>query len=430
MSAPLPALQAEMERRWSPERLRELQLIGKLSWQEGAQAHLVGGAVRDLLLHRPVQDWDIAVEGDVERIAARLVDRSLGYRICKRSAFGTMVLASPTGLVWDLARCRTESYPHPAALPVTAPASLREDLYRRDYRVNAMAIALDPKAFGGIEDPYGGRKDLEQKILSVLHPRSFLDDPTRILRGLRFHLVLGFRLDPQADHLRAEALEQQIFSRLSGTRLWRELERLLALQDTARSLATLRNWGLGGLLPPVDQASKDLWKALAAHDQVLQRFQGTGDSRNPADSQSLLLLLGYFLGEGAAEQEWSHWQLSFPHGPRQLALLRRLAEHFPRKGTPAAQARCWRDLGIAGILAALAIHGDPALQESAWDYLERMRYEDVPLDGRDLQALGVPQGPGIGRMLARLQDARWNGEFHDRDGARKWLKENGLLTPP
>ncbi len=428
MSAPRPALQAEMGQRWSPERIRELRLIGDLSRQEGVRSHLVGGAVRDLLLDRPVQDWDIAVEGDPERIAARLADRSQGYRIRKRSAFGTMVLASPTGLVWDLARCRTESYPHPAALPVTAPATLREDLYRRDFRINAMAISLDPDTFGGLEDPYGGRNDLAKNVLAILHPRSFLDDPTRILRGLRFHLTLGFRLDPWSDHLLEEALGQHIFTRLSGTRLWRELERLLDLPDTVQSLAALRDWGLGGLLPPVDRPTESLWQALATRDRVLVRFQGTCNPPDPVRCQSLLLLLGYFLGEGAAEQEWSHWQLSFPHGSRQLALLRRLPEHFPRMGTPAAKARCWHNLGIAGILAALAIHGDPVLQESAWDYLERMRFEAVPVDGHDLLALGVPQGPGLGHMLACLQDARWNGEFQDRDGARKWLKENGFLT--
>lgn len=228
-----------------PARVRTLlQRIGRIAEGQGLSAYAVGGCVRDWRLGiTTVKDLDVTVEGDGIAIA-RAVAHALTGTVTAHESFGTATLRLPRGKGRvDLASCRKEVYKRPGAYPTVSPGTLEEDLFRRDFTVNAMALAVNPGRFGALVDPFGGARDLRQKRLRILHERSFLDDPSRILRGIRF--VQRFRLTWERGTRRAalDALAQQALSWLNAGRLCREMERFL---DEPDPLACLRQ--LHGLL--------------------------------------------------------------------------------------------------------------------------------------------------------------------------------------
>lgn len=194
--------------------------------------------MRDLLLERPTPDLDIAIEGPVEELTVALA-RRLDARIRKTTDFMTSTLVLDDELEVDIARTRTETYPQPGALPEVTPASLAEDLGRRDFSVNAMAMSLDPRTFGELLDPHEGKYDLQRRQLRVLHERSFEDDPTRMLRAARFLLRLDFTLEAWTADLLDRAVGERRAAAVSGARLRNELGCLFS-EAPARGLPMLQ----------------------------------------------------------------------------------------------------------------------------------------------------------------------------------------------
>ena len=226
-----------------------LRRAGAAAAREGAALYLVGGSVRDLLLGRPVVDLDLAVEGDGPRIAEALASE-LGGRVSARSQFGTAKLVVGEQTL-DVATARLETYDRPGALPTVRPGTLRDDLARRDFTVNAMAAHLGPETFGAIEDRLGGGADLAQRVLRPLHDGSFVDDATRILRAVRYEHRLGFRMDaPTEAMVRRDA---PYLSTISGDRVRHEVERICQEARPEAALARARDLGvLSALLPGLD----------------------------------------------------------------------------------------------------------------------------------------------------------------------------------
>src|SRR5215218_2552500 len=217
---------------------------------------LVGGAVRDLLLGATAVDLDVAVEGDAEAAAVRLAER-LGGEVRAHGRFGTATVRAP-GLVVDLAGTRRESYAAPGALPDVTPATLDEDLGRRDFTINAIAMSLAPDELGAVHDPHGGREDLAAGLVRVLHDASFLDDPTRLLRAVRYATRFGFALERETDRLAREAVASRALDTVSGPRIRDELIDLLAEQGAPDSVRTLGELGLGSALHPALEIDSDL----------------------------------------------------------------------------------------------------------------------------------------------------------------------------
>src|ERR1041385_7516179 len=187
-------IQIDLLRRLPRERLILLRELGNLADKSGMALYLVGGVVRDLLLKGKNWDLDLTVEGDGIAFA-RAVSERYGSGLAVFERFATSRLVFPEGLKIDIATTRRESYAQPAALPDVEPASLKEDLYRRDFTINAMAIQLNTAQFGRFYDPYGGRQDLRAKTLRVLHRCSFRDDLTRIFRAIWCEQTFAFRCE-------------------------------------------------------------------------------------------------------------------------------------------------------------------------------------------------------------------------------------------
>jgi len=343
--------------------------------------HLVGGAVRDLLLDRVPGELDVVVEGPPDALLA-----ALGGARVAHDRFGTATVEDG-GCRFDVARARAERYPRPGALPVVRPAGVEEDLRRRDVTVNALALDL---ADGTLRAVPHAREDLAAGLLRVLHERSFLDDPTRLWRVARYRARLGFAVEPWTAGLAAAAVQGGALATVSGARIGSELRLALGEPDPAGALESAVELGLAPWLD-VDRAR--VGRALALL---------------PAEGRPALAVLCATVALGAAAGAELR-RLGLP-----ADWLRALAAALalrPRAGAlvgarPSAVARA---LERAPVEAAAAV-GAEGPGEEVRRFLERDRHVRLEVTGDDLVAAGVPRGPEVGRRLRALRDRVLDGE--------------------
>lgn len=221
-----------------PDIYRLLLEIGALADDKRVSVFLVGGMVRDLILGRESRDVDIVVEGDgiqfATQLAARWSAKVLGHR-----KFGTAVIERRDGLKLDVVTARRESYARPGMLPDVVPGHIADDLFRRDFTVNAIAVSLNRVEFGTVHDHFDGCADISRKLVRVMHYRSFIDDPTRILRAVRYEQRFGFKFEPRTLSILRQALDENAFSSISPVRYFGEFKRILQEDDPRPALRRL-----------------------------------------------------------------------------------------------------------------------------------------------------------------------------------------------
>lgn len=218
-----------------------LQRIGAEADKAGLRVYLVGGAVRDLVLKCASSDMDIVVEGDGEAFARRLA-RKLGASAVFHEKFRTATLTLKDGAVVDVVTARRETYAQGGALPDIVPATIREDLQRRDFTINALALGLNAEGLGVLRDDLEGMKDIETKIVRIMHENSFVDDPTRILRAARYAVRFGFQLDALTQDVLDQAVAADVLRTITPVRYFLELRRILDEQEPAPVLDLLVSW--------------------------------------------------------------------------------------------------------------------------------------------------------------------------------------------
>jgi tRNA nucleotidyltransferase (CCA-adding enzyme) len=404
--------------------------------ERGLAVHLVGGPVRDWLLERPLRDVDLILEpgstpaGELARVAA-----PEGARISAHDRFGTVVLQVGSAVV-DVATARRERYEHDGALPTVEPAPIEEDLLRRDFSVNALAIPLSRAArskHSEIVDPTGGLLDLERRHLRILHRRSFCDDPTRVLRGARLAPRLGFSLSRSSRAALRDALRDGAFGRVSGERLRREIVKLFSDAavglDPARALRLLSDWHVLGSLEP----------GLDLNPSVVPVIRRVGRAVATPPWRSL---------------RWRPWEtgLAVWLAPNPPQLRRRTLQRFAVRGAqaerivraPTLRDRTLRALGRArgrgAIDAVLRDLGEeelhavyawasPALRRRIARYAEEDRHRRLPVNGADLEGLGL-EGPAIGRALERIRLGVLDGAVGSREEALTLALEVGRRRTP
>jgi tRNA nucleotidyltransferase (CCA-adding enzyme) len=353
------------------ERVRALGLTPLAEAAGTTPLYLVGGAVRDLLLGRERSDVDVAVEGDALALARRLDGEA-----SEHERFGTATVRLD-GLEVDLAGTREERYESPGALPEVRPASLAEDLARRDFTINAMAVPLaEPE---DLIDPHGGRADLDAGRLRVLHPGSFRDDPTRALRAARYSARFGLELEAETERM----LRGAELGSVSADRVEAELSRLAREAEWTRGFQLLGEWGLADVPDP---------ELMAAVRETLAdpRWQGA------CPLPSAMLIAG----------EVSAGAFSAPSDP--LREGRRIAATEP--GPPSRLAAEARNAGPLALVLARAL-GAEWLDE----FMDRWRNVRLEIDGEDLLDAGIPQGPAVGEGLSAALAAKLDGEVDGRD---------------
>ena len=364
--------------------------------------YLVGGAVRDLLLGQDSVDLDLTVEGDAVA-AARGLARRLGGEATEHDRFGTATVRAG-GLVMDLATARRESYAHPGALPDVEPAALEEDLARRDFSVNAMAVALSEPDRGALRDPLAGSADLAAKRIRVLHDRSFLDDPTRLLRALRYEARLGFALEPDTERLLRDAVAADAFSTVSGPRVRDELMDLLGEPAAPMAVARMRDLGVAGALHPDMRADPEL---------VASALLGAGE----AGADPALTALAALVSADPAALEPFVSGLGLTASQRD-ALLRaaRQAPALPvalgAEPPPSMLHALLAHEPPEALALALAL-GAPA--EPVQRFLTNLRDVRLEIGGEDLLHAGVPPSEAIGRALDGTLRRKLDGEVSGRD---------------
>ncbi|MBF0635236.1 MAG: CBS domain-containing protein, partial [Nitrospinae bacterium] len=226
-----------------------IHVISDIANKSGCTAYLAGGFVRDLLLRIPNLDLDIVIEGDGMDFAKKLASRLSG-RARSHEKFKTAVVVAPGGLKIDVATARMEYYTHPAALPIVEMSAIRNDLYRRDFSVNAMAIRLNGARPNALLDFFGGQADIKDKIIRVLHNLSFVEDPTRVFRAVRFESRHGFNIAKQTLSLLRNAVRHEMFNRLSGARLFAEIKAILNERRPTAALKRMKELGLLRFIHP------------------------------------------------------------------------------------------------------------------------------------------------------------------------------------
>ena len=365
------------------------------AFSPGDGVHVVGGAVRDLLLGRRPREVDLVVEGDVDEAAGRL-----GGEVTAHDRVGTArVLFDDCEI--DLARARRERYLRPGALPEVEPASLEEDLERRDVGVNAIALSLHDGTLHAVD---GALDDLERGVLRVLHDRSFVDDPTRLWRVARYAARLGFEVEPRTRAL-AHAADP---STVSGDRLGAELRLALREPDPPAALRAARDLNAHLLPDGFDPDPARLAAALA----LLPEPEGRPDLVTLAAAtggMDVRALLGWLddMGFTAADRDTVAAASRFSTG----APLRRAR-------TPAEIARAARGAPVE----AVALVGG----ENARRWLDELRHVRLEISGDDLLAAGVPQGPEVGERLRRALDRKLDGEVSGRAGELEAALESGV----
>lgn len=420
--ATAPALIARL-----PEPLAALLArAAQIAEAQQARLWLIGGAVRDLLGGLPLErDLDLAVEGDAVGLAAALVAAAGGRVVASHAPFGTATVALPRPgglpLVLDLARTRVERYARPAALPVVIAAPIEDDLIRRDFSVNAVALELraDGAALvaGRLLDPFGGQADLVAGLLRLLHPASLRDDPTRVLRGLRLAARLGLRLEPGSSVLLADALQAGYLAMLSGERILAELCLALAEPRPDAVLQAADSWGVTRQLLP------DLAWSVGMAERCERLAIGRADDLGvPNRSLVWAGLLLYELDAPELERLAARYPLPAEAAGlfRQLAALRRVARQLGPELPNSAVERLLRPFSPEAV--AVLHYAEPAVADPALRFARTLRGARAPLDGHDLRRLGVPPGPELGRLLDELRAATLDGLVSTREQAERWVR--------
>lgn len=357
-------------------------VLGALA--EHPEAWIVGGAVRDALLGRPLgPDVDVTVVGDPEPVA-----RALGAVEATHGRFGTYVVRTPEGGEVDVVTARRETYDGPGALPSVTPGDLEDDLLRRDFTVNALALNAD----GALHAAPAALDDLQARRLRVFHAASFRDDPTRLWRLVRYAVRLAFVPEPATDHLAHEAVQRGALETVSGERLGAELRLALREPDPLSVLHAAQNLGLvtGLVLDP----------ALVARALALLPWDGTRPPRND------LTTLGAVIPDGAWAEGWGF-------DARELAVLRACAAAEPLPDADDARPSAVVAALRATPVEAIAVAGARGDGDTALRYLNDWRHVRLRIDGSDLLAAGIPEGQEVGCRLAAALNARLDGAVAD-----------------
>ena len=375
--------------------------------------YLVGGAVRDLLLGKPVIDVDLAVEGDGPRTARELALR-LDGQVSPHERFGTATVRAGT-LSFDIAATRSETYPEPGALPEVRPAGLVDDLSRRDFAINAMAAGLQADELGHLHDPHDGCGDLAARVVRVLHDRSFVDDPTRLLRAVRYEVRLDFRMDESTQELAKEGARRGAPATVSGQRIRDELLDLLAEHAAPRGVTRLAELGLLESLGGNLNGDAEL---------VASAKLGAGETGADPALTALAAL--------ASPEPDTDWLDSLGLRADERDAVVRAARKAPQLATtvqadlPAsaihALLHCEHPETLA-LTLAYGAPGGPILR-----YLADLQGVRLEITGRDLVDAGVPESPALGLALEETLRRKLDGEVSGRDEELRYALEVARST--
>jgi tRNA nucleotidyltransferase (CCA-adding enzyme) len=412
-----------VEKRLSVDIRKILHDLGSVGDELGLSVYAVGGFVRDLLLGIDNQDIDITVEGDGIFFAERFAGLH-GGRVRSHRKFATAVLVLPDGCKIDVASTRLEFYESPGALPTVERASLRHDLYRRDFTINTLALCINTPRFGQLTDYFRGQQDIQEQVVRVLHNLSFVEDPTRVFRAIRFEQRLGFHIAPHTENLMRSAVRMHLLDTLGGERLFNELEQIMCEKELAGAIGRMAAVGLLPfihpalkLAPPTEQVLKETghvmaWFRLLYLDDDCERWQvyflALCDGLKPEEFRETCTRLALPTRLAVRLSSQRHQVFSTMN-----TIKRRMKQGG---AVPNSQVYNWfSGLTLEMLLYLAARASSEQIRRYVSLYLTRLRTVSSLLTGDELCTLGVKQGPHIRPIKARLLQARLDGETGTRE---------------
>jgi tRNA nucleotidyltransferase (CCA-adding enzyme) len=408
-----------------------LRTIGEVAETTGFKAYAVGGFVRDLLLNQKNLDLDIVVEGDGIVFAKNLV-KQIGGRVKTHERFITANVILPDGFKVDVATARLEYYEYPAALPTVELSSIKLDLYRRDFTINAMALQLNPSQFGTLTDFFNCQNDLKDKLIKVLHNLSFVEDPSRILRAIRFEKRMDFKIAKHTDRLIRGAVKMDLFDKSTNPRIFGELQQIFSEENPIPAIKRLADFNL----------FQFLWPDLRPNIKIDRRFMHILTQAQRAISWFRLL----YLEKDKKIDPWCIYMLAIMgrSRPTQLEsfckrfqlsrkirdelirqkvtadeLAYRFHETIPKKNSAIYQLLT--PLSNDGLLYLMAIARKNEIKKLVSLYVTSLRITQPRLNGQDLQALGYPPGEAYREMLSKLTIAHLDGVVQSRNDEKKFV---------
>ncbi|MDI6753308.1 MAG: CBS domain-containing protein [Thermodesulfobacteriota bacterium] len=416
-----------MEERLPLGVLALLKTIGEKSQEMGFQVYTVGGFVRDLILRYENYDIDVVVEGEGIQLAQALAEEGK-CEIQAHKKFGTATLFFPQGRRLDVATARLEYYDHPAALPRVEHSSIKLDLFRRDFTVNALAVHLNPQNFGELIDFFGGQKDIKERRIRVLHNLSFVEDPTRIFRALRFEQRIGFQIAKHTHMLMENAVRMELFGRLSGKRLFQELVLCLKEEKPFAVIKRLADYGLLKFFHPklkTDRGVENLFQRLESvlswynllftgerYERWLVVFLGLVDNLTEKELQELLSRLSLSEKFRAALLQHRRMANQVVDRMARLSFLRRSEIYFLLNPLP-----------TDFLLFAMGKTDSEEVKKALSLYFTGLKPTKVSLSGKDLNRMGYPPGPIYTEIFQDLLRARLDGKLHSQQEEVEYVQQ-------
>ncbi len=388
--------------------------------------YLVGGIVRDALLKIPNFDIDIVVEGDGIEFG-RALSEKLGCRLEYHKKFGTSVVVLKDGQHIDIASARVEYYKSPAALPTVEAGNIRQDLSRRDFTINTMALSLNKKNFGEIFDFFGGREDLKNKKIKVLHKMSFIEDPTRIFRAVRFENRLGFKMDSQTEKLARTTINMDIVSKLNGVRIRDELVTIFSEANPAEAIQRLA--GLGALKKIGIKAKVDSGfigkakKVLSCYEQLKDFYGGEGEEIKKWRLVFILLLKGKTPGE---IRRWCSWMKV---RKKDMNVILEVLSRWDRikralKIVVKKNSRLYKMLKrIPPELQVIACSWGEEYYKNIKRYLTGLRDIKLEVSGETLKEMGYRPSDKFRAVLEKLFEMKLDGKVESREDEVRELEK-------
>jgi len=399
---------------------------GKLAYSMGWSVFIVGGFVRDLLLGNENFDIDLVIEGDGILYAEKLSEE-LGANLTIHRDFGTATLNLSENFKLDIATSRREFYPRPASLPHVKPAPLKEDLFRRDFTVNAMAISINPPDFGRLIDFFGGRRDLRERKVRVLHVRSFIDDPTRIFRAIRFEQRYNFCIEKVTERLIKLALREGVFQLLSGKRIKEELKQILEEDRPERNVYRMQKLGILKVIQPgiyLNSSREMIFDKLI--DTIARYEILTGEK-----SKRWLIRLSVLLRD-LTEEEIENFcsKYSFTREEREtiLASSKKADEIVERLTVPEMKPSSiyylLRSYPPEALILAMAIAKNDIVEKRIVLYLSHLQKIELEITGDDLKKMGYKPSPEFSRILEETKKAKLDGLVKTVEEEVEFIRKN------
>ena len=446
-SSPDPLLEPRLARKrpigkFMRERLPErliglLKKIGTVADDMGVSAYVVGGFVRDLFLYRTNEDIDIVIEGDGIAFAREFAKLE-GARVHAYAKFGTAVVTFPDGFKIDIASARMEYYKFPAALPIVEMSSIKLDLYRRDFTINCLAIGLNANRFGVLIDFFSAQKDIKEKVIRVLHNLSFVEDPTRVFRAIRFEQRFGFTVGKLTTGLIENAVKMDFFKRLSGKRVFTELRQILEEENPTPAMVRLHEFDLLKVIHPSISLNKEMILSFNTVRKVLAWYDLLFLEESYMRWTVYFLALIRHMDTATTETICKRFELAPRH--RRLFSIEKLeAERcltWLERSRKLKNSQLYNQLvgfRVELILYMMAVTRKESVKRAVSQYITALRYIRISLRGKELKKMGIEPGPIYRKLLHSVLEARLDGQLKTKSEevrfVQRYLKTTAAKLP-